>query len=208
MNCSISFAQLVGTVPKMFGPKKLQPRLLLLAYVGVVFISLPFAPDVVLALRAKNLLSAAVTALYAITVAAVVYHIVFDLRASDWLAYTALAVLIALIAALMLGLHIVEERVHFVQYAVMGLLCRHAITPSDSGRSGKRRALIGAAAMASGLGLLDELVQHWVPRRSFDPRDVALNSMAVVLALGLDEALHDRLELRGSREKKQAEPPE
>lgn len=72
-------------------------------YVVAVFAALPFARDLVLALRSTNVLSAAVTAIYAVSVALVAYHVVFDLRSSDWLAFSVLVLLIGVITALLLG---------------------------------------------------------------------------------------------------------
>ncbi|MDD9968740.1 MAG: hypothetical protein OXR73_21040, partial [Myxococcales bacterium] len=107
-----------------------------LGYVAAVFGALPFARDLVLALRSTNLLAGSVTAVYAASVAVVVYHVVFDLRASDWLAFAVVALLIGVIAALLLGLSIPEERVHFLQYAVMALLARNALSSRRPGQVG------------------------------------------------------------------------
>ena len=165
-------------------------------YVAVVFATLPFARDLVIALRDTNLLGGVITAVYGLSVAVVVYHVVFDLRASDWFAFSAVALLIAVIAALLLGLSIPEERVHFAQYAVMALLARNAFASQWPGRTGATRAMLGALAITSSLGVVDEGVQGLLPNRVFDLRDIALNLGAVAVGLSLDEALHDRTGLR------------
>ncbi|MDD9943096.1 MAG: VanZ family protein [Myxococcales bacterium] len=167
-----------------------------LGYVAAVFGALPFARDLVLALRSTNLLAGSVTAVYAASVAVVVYHVVFDLRASDWLAFAVVALLIGVIAALLLGLSIPEERVHFLQYAVMALLARNALSSRRPGQVGAARALLGAVVLTSALGVADEGVQWLLPQRVFDLRDIWLNVGAVVVGLALDEALHDRTGLR------------
>ena len=167
-----------------------------LGYVAAVFGALPFARDLVLALRSTNLLAGSVTAVYAASVAVVVYHVVFDLRASDWLAFAVVALLIGVIAALLLGLSIPEERVHFLQYAVMALLARNALSSRRPGQVGAARALLGAVVVTSALGVADEGIQWLLPQRVFDLRDIWLNVGAVVVGLALDEALHDRTGLR------------
>jgi VanZ family protein len=169
---------------------------LFLAYVAIVLAALPFARDLVLALRNTNLLGASVTAVYAASVALVVYHVVFDLRTSDWVAFLVVATLIAVIAALLLGLSVPEERVHFLQYAVMALLARSAFGAGRTGRAGMTRALGWAALLSSALGVADEVLQGLLPNRVFDLRDIAMNVGAVVVALALDELLHDRTGLR------------
>jgi hypothetical protein len=165
-------------------------------YVGLVFVMVPFARDAMLTLRNSNLLGAAVTALYGGAVALVIYHVFFDLRYADWIALLVVAVLIAGIAALLLGLSIPEERVHFLQYGAMSLLARGAL---DRGAARPDTALLtiaGAAGLASLIGLLEEYVQGLLPDRRFDWRDVAMNAAGAVIALLLDELLHDRARLR------------
>jgi VanZ family protein len=168
-------------------------------YVGLVFATVPIARDVVLTLRNNNLLDAAVTALYGAAVALVVYHVFFDLRYSDWLAFLVVAALISTIAALLIGVAIPEERVHFFQYGVMGLLARRSIGGPEARSSRAALAVVTAALLASALGLADECLQGLLPRRRFDWSDVALNAGAAVIALGLDELLHDRIGLRAAR---------
>lgn len=168
-------------------------------YVGVVFATVPVARQVVLTLRHSSVLDATVTGLYAVAGALVVYHVLFDLRHADWIAFAAVAAFIALIAALLLGLSIPEERVHFLQYGLMGLLARSALA---AGAPDRRRTLLtiqGAAALTAALGLVEELFQGLVPARVFDWRDVAMNAGGGLMALLLDELLHDRLGLRRGR---------
>jgi VanZ family protein len=167
-------------------------------YVALVFAMVPVARDVVIALRNSSLLSAAITVLYAAAFALVIHHVFFDLRHADWIAFLVVAALITLIAALLLGMRIPEERVHFLQYAAMGLLARNAFDRRE-GRSGALAAVALGGVLASVLGFLDEGFQGLLPRRAFDWRDVIMNTSAAWIALGLDELLHDRFELRSAR---------
>jgi hypothetical protein len=168
-------------------------------YVALVFAMVPVARDVVIALRNSSLLSAAITVLYAAAFALVIHHVFFDLRHADWIAFLVVAALITLIAALLLGMRIPEERVHFLQYAAMGLLARNAFDRRGGRRSGAIGAFTLGGVLASVLGLLDEGLQGLLPRRAFDWRDVIMNTSAAWIALGLDELLHDRFELRSAR---------
>jgi hypothetical protein len=165
-------------------------------YVGLVFLMVPFARDAMLTLRNSNLLGAAVTALYGGAVALVVYHVFFDLRYADWIALLVVAALIAGIAALLLGLSIPEERVHFLQYGAMSLLARGALDRGPPRADTAMLTIAGAAGLASLIGLLEECAQGLLPDRRFDWRDVAMNTAGAVIALFLDELLHDRSRLR------------
>lgn len=168
-------------------------------YVSVVFATVPVARQVVLTLRHSSALDATVTGLYAVAAALVVYHVLFDLRHADWIAFVAVAAFISLIAALLLGLSIPEERVHFLQYGLMGLLARSALAGGAPDRRRTLLAIQGAALLTAALGLVDELFQGLVPARVFDWRDVAMNAGGGAMALLLDELLHDRLGLRRRR---------
>ena len=109
---------------------------LLIGYILLVFASLPFVREVVIALRQQHLLGAAVTLLYFVAAVAVVYHVVFDVRLSDRIAFLALVLLAAATGAMILGLSIPEERIHFVQYGLLAL-------------SGPQRAGLALQALAA-----------------------------------------------------------
>jgi len=163
-------------------------------YVGLVFAMVPVAKDVVLTLRNSNLLGAAVTVLYGGAVALVVYHVFFDLRHADWIALLVIGALITVIAGALLGLSIPEERVHFLQYGAMSLLARAAL---DRGRAETALFTVAiAGVLTAALGLLEECFQGVLASRSFDWRDVGMNVTGALIALFLDEVLHDRAKLR------------
>lgn len=170
-------------------PSPTRSWLLLAAYVALVYASLPFVRDVVVALRQQQLLGAVVTGVYFLAAVALVYHVVFDVRLSDRIAFIALVILAALAGSLVLGLAIPEERIHFVQYGLMALLARGACAWTMKPRG----AFIAALALASAAGYVDELIQGLLPDRVYDLRDVAINAVAALLALVVDEVLHHRI---------------
>lgn len=162
----------------------------------VVFVTVPFTRQVVLALRNTDLLAATVTGSYAVAVAGVVHYVLFNRRLSDWIAFAVVAALLCVVTVLLLGLAIPEERVHFLQYGSMALLARSALAGGKQGEGRAARALALGVVLTCTLGLLEECLQGLVPRRVFDWRDVAMNAAAALTALLLDELLHDRLRLR------------
>ena len=162
---------------------------LLSGYVLAIFASLPFVREVVIALRQQHLLGGAVTLLYFVAAVAVVYHVVFDVQLSDKIAFLALVLLTAVTGAMILGLSIPEERVHFVQYGLLALLARGAL----AWHLKPWQQYVGALLVAATAGWLDELIQGLLPDRVYDLRDVAINAVAALLALAADEVLHNRL---------------
>ena len=165
---------------------------------AVVFVTVPFTRQVVLALRNTDLLGATVTGSYALAVAGVVYYVLFNRRLADWIAFAVVAALLCVVTVLLLGLSIPEERVHFLQYGSMALLARGALARGREGSAA--RSLLLGLALTGTLGLLEECLQGLVPSRVFDWRDVGMNAGAALTALLLDELLHDRLRLRQREE--------
>lgn len=77
-----------------------------------------------------------------------------------------------------------EERVHLVEYAILGLLALRAAGSSE--RSPFERA-VAAFLLAFLVGWIDEAVQGLLPNRVYDPRDVALNALGAALAIAAQE---------------------
>jgi hypothetical protein len=152
-------------------------------------------------LRQSHQLGLVVTLVFFAAVVGLVYYILFNVRLSDRVAFAALVLLAAAIGAMVLGLSIPEERVHFVEYGALALLARYALAchlpPS--------RQYLGAWLLASIAGWCDEAIQGLLPDRVYDLRDVVVNSVAALLTLAGDEALHNRLGWRGREVEDEAE---
>lgn len=174
--------------------------LVLLGYVGLVYGSLPWTRDVLIALDQRELVGTVVTVCYFGAAALVVYHVVFDVRLTDRVAFLALVALGAGVGGLVLGLSIPEERLHFLQYGLMAVLARRAVAPRVDGA----RQYLAAVALASVAGWGDELVQALLPGRVYDLRDVLINACSAVLAMAGYEALHNQL---GWRPRPTGAPP-
>lgn len=158
-------------------------------YVAVVLGSVSFTKGLLLSLRASDLLTTAIVALYAVALLAVIHRVIFNPRLHDAVAFFALVGLTAVVAAMITGLEIPEERVHFLQYGLMAGLAAAALR----GHLPPGKAYIGGLLITSGIGWVDELLQAILPYRYYDLRDVALNGQAALLGTIADEILHDRL---------------
>jgi hypothetical protein len=162
----------------------------LLAYVALVYGSLPWTRDVLIALDQQQLVGGVVTACYFGAAVLVVYHVVFDVRLTDRVAFAALVALGAGVGALVLGLSVPEERLHFLQYGLMAVLARRALATWPLHGWAQ---YLAAVAFASAAGWGDELVQGRLPGRVYDLRDVLINASAAGLAMAGYEALHNQL---------------
>jgi hypothetical protein len=72
-----------------------------------------------------------------------------------------------------------EEALHLLEYGVLGLLLFRALRHGMADRAVFPAALL----LGTGFGVLDELVQWFVPGRFWDLRDVAVNAGAIGLGL-------------------------
>jgi VanZ like family len=104
-------------------------------------------------------------------------------RAVSWWWFLQLAVVAAGYAVALSWLHMYRlERIHFPEYGIAAWLSWRAVAPvlhTDSGR------YTAAAAVASIIGIGEEVLQMFVPGRVFDPKDVVANVVAVMLGLAL-----------------------
>lgn len=158
-------------------------------YLGTLYALLPVARDITVALDQQHLLGLVVTLLFLASAAVLVAYLVFDVHLSDLTAFAALALLVGVTGAMVLGLSVPEERIHFLQFGFLTLLARWAF----AGHLPPGRQYLAAALFAALAGWVDELIQHFLPDRVYDIRDVALNATAAILAVAFDEAAHNRL---------------
>lgn len=165
----------------------------LLIYVALVLGALPFTRGLLLGLRELDLLGAAIFAIYGVALLVVVHRVVFDPRQHDFVAFVAVVGLAGIVAALMTGIEIAEERVHFMQYGLMAVLAAGALRWHVS----VAQAYLGALVLTTLVGWGDEVLQDVLPYRYYDLRDVVLNGEGAGLGLLFDEALADRLGWRG-----------
>jgi len=94
-----------------------------------------------------------------------------------------IAVPLAAMGSLALQLPIAEERIHFLQYGLLGLL----VVKTTRLRSTLQLLAAGLFVIAVGGG--DELIQWWLPNRVGDWRDVGINTLAGLLGVAMGASL-------------------
>ena len=73
------------------------------------------------------------------------------------------------------------EQVHIIEYGLLGYLAFRASgwgTPA-----GSRRSLLTWTTLTLAAGVADEVIQHFLPNRVFDVRDVVINSICGLLGI-------------------------
>ena len=82
------------------------------------------------------------------------------------------------------SLDVWAERVHFIQYGLLGLLVSRAYIISSF------KMLLASCLFLMTVGLVDEIIQWYLPNRYGDIRDVMMNSLGGVSALWLGQFLY------------------
>lgn len=159
--------------------------LALLIVLAAIYATLGQAPAIVAAIGEQILNSVGTNLVFAIMVILVVIPVFFiDKR----LSYAEIAVgagilTVYLLAWLRLGSW--EERTHLFEYALVAALVHEALLERrDNGRRVPAPALL-ALVISLALGWLDEGIQSLLPNRVFELIDVAFNSIAATMIIGM-----------------------
>ena len=95
-------------------------------------------------------------------------------------------VYIGLIAVyLMLFLRLgLPERTHLIEYSVLAIFIYQALNERIKNSKTSIKPALLAAVIACLIGVIDELIQLFIPERVFDFEDILFNCFAVVAAIG------------------------
>ena len=155
-----------------------------LVYVLFIYVSLPFFPSFISVLR--NFISKELLNLLSLVVS-----ISFFLLLSVWIynkKYKAKQFLLIispllLLTYLSLSLDVWVERIHFIEYAVLGLLISRAVNVRTL------HGIIYTSCLVTLIGAVDEIIQWFLPNRVGDMRDVFMNSVGGLSGLWLGRFL-------------------
>lgn len=159
--------------------------LALLIVLAAIYATLGQAPAIVAAIGDQILNSVGTNLVFAIIVILVVVPVFFiDKRLSRAETAVGIGILtVYLLAWLRLGSW--EERTHLFEYALVAALVHEALLERrDNGRPVPAPALL-ALIISISLGWLDEGIQSLLPNRVFDLIDVAFNSIAATMIIGM-----------------------
>jgi hypothetical protein len=163
------------------GPRR--PWLALALYTAAIYLLLPLAPPIGLALARTAvghwLLGSGLIVIVGV-LAGTLGVILYRRRAPGWTYPTLLCAAIVYAVAFSWLRAQRLERTHLPEYGVAAWLAWRAVAPLVPGAVPGYAA---AATLGAAIGLGDELLQAVVPGRVYDIRDVAMNALGAVLGI-------------------------
>jgi hypothetical protein len=167
------------------------------ALVAAIYLSAYFVEFVVEFLFARDLLRLTIGIGFGLVAIAVAVAIAR--RGATWKSWLLFAVCGAGYAGAALGLEVVQERIHLVEYGVVALVFRSALAAraaADPECGFRSTWAIDAGALGLGFvaGFGDELLQAVLPNRHYDLRDIGLNAVAAAMALLAARMIESTLE--------------
>ena len=157
---------------------------LIIIYVFFIYVSLPFFPAFISILRGiiskelLNLLSLVLSISFFLMLSVWIYKKKYKLN-QFILIISPLLILIYL----SLSLDVWVERIHFVEYAVLGLLISRVVNVRILS------GIIYTGCLVTLIGAVDEIIQWFLPNRVGDIRDVFMNSVGGLSGLWLGRFL-------------------
>ena len=143
---------------------------LIIIYVIFIYVSLPFFPAFIFTLRGfiskelLNLLSLALTISFFLMLSVWIYKKKYKSKQ-----FLLIISPLLLLTYLSISLDVWVERIHFVEYAFLGLLISRAVNVINP------QGLIYTCCLVSLIGAVDEIIQWFLPNRVGDMRDVFMN---------------------------------
>ena len=154
-------------------------------YILFIYVSLPFFPAFIKVLRSfiskelLNILSLVVSVLFFLLLSLWIYKKKY--KANHFLLIISPLLLLTYLS---LSLDVWVERIHFIEYAVLGLLISRAVNLRTL------HGIIATCCLIILIGVVDEIIQWFLPNRVGDMRDVIMNSVGGLSGLWLGRFLY------------------
>ena len=158
---------------------------LIIIYILFIYVSLPFFPAFIKVLRSfiskelLNFLSLVLSVSFFLLLSVWIYNKKYKVNQ-----FLLIISPLLLLTYLSLSLDVWVERIHFIEYAVLGLLISRAVNVRTM------HGIIAACSLITLIGVVDEIIQWFLPNRVGDMRDVIMNSFGGLSGLWLGRFLY------------------
>ena len=154
-------------------------------YILFIYVSLPFFPAFI------NFLSSFISK-EILNLLSLVVSVSFFLMLSIWIykkkykvnQFLLIISPLLLLTYFSLSLDVWVERIHFIEYAVLGLLISRAVNVRTL------HGIISTCCLIILIGVVDEIIQWFLPNRVGDMRDVIMNSVGGLSGIWLGRFLY------------------
>ncbi len=155
-----------------------------LIYTGLIYVSLPFSNGWQQFLR-KQLGSDFGLSINLLLFASGFFAIFWIIKKTTRFYLLLSILMLSILFFIIMRMNLPAERMHFLQYGVLGYLIAWAVRPRFSGIGGFALIILLGAT----IGLGDELIQWVLPRRVFDWWDVSYNLIGTTIGATLFQFL-------------------
>lgn len=152
-------------------------QLLTMCYVGCIYATLPVMRPILNFLKGTFGETFSLVVYVFLFLVALGIIVLFQMQGTGWKSFVVLFGILGVTAFILPTIKYPEERVHFVEYAVLGIMLYFALRETFQGR--KLFVCIPIIIFLVGLG--DELIQGILPNRVYQFTDVLLNFFGGVL---------------------------
>lgn len=147
-----------------------------------VYSSIGLAPSFINFLQKEGLLSGAFGLGFLIFIFMIFFHGIQSKpnlsKVMIWLGIIAIYILV------MVRISLPEERSHLIEYGVVSIFIHRAIQERVKSGGNISHPTLVTIFIASIFGIVDEVIQFFIPSRVFDFRDIVFNVLAVLMAIG------------------------
>ena len=157
---------------------------IIIIYVLFIYVSLPFFPALISVLRSfiskelLNLLSLVMSISFFLMLSVWIYNKKYKVKQ-----FLLIISPLLLLTYMSLSLDVWVEQIHFIEYAVLGLLISRTVDVRTLIR------IICIGCLITLIGAVDEIIQWFLPNRVGDMRDVFMNSVGGLSGLWLGRFL-------------------
>lgn len=96
---------------------------------------------------------------------------------------------VAVISLVFVRMSLVTERSHLIEYGIVAIFILEALNERKANRTSLHHPWILAILATILIGIIDEVIQIFVPNRVFDWYDILFNAFSAIFAVGLSLGL-------------------
>ncbi len=152
-----------------------------LALVVAIYSTLGLARSLAGVLRDRDIFDAAFVLGFFLITAAIIIHAFWTRR--DRVEVAVILGFVAVYIMVFARMGIPEERTHLFEYGAVAIVVLEALRERTRGGRTVPVPAILAIVITGSLGIIDEIIQFFMPSRVFDPIDVGFNVLAAVMAV-------------------------